>query len=422
MGEKLAIEGGTPVRTDPWPELYPGGLAYGEEEKQAVMEVVEAQSPFRYYGVKSLHKVDQLEEGFRKQVGVKHALAVGSGTTALSVALAALEVGPGTEVILPALMWVSDVCAVVNLRGIPVLAEIDDTWGLDPNDLESRITPRTKAIVAIHMAGSVADTPAILKVAERHGIPVLEDCSQAAGASIFGKQVGSMGAIATFSLQYNKNITTGEGGMIVTNDNDLYLRCTCYHDLGFGRDVDGVSRPLPSGFQTFGMGTRMDELRGAVGTIQIKRLPELVRQMRGHQQRIWGEIKDIKGIEPRRLVDPDGDSGANLAWMHESKEMADKFCEALKAEGIPAGGPPPELHQYRNMTNLLSKAAITTAGCPWSCPFNKESVMEYSADLLPRSNDILDRSLMVPMPPKLTEQDEEDFVRAFRKVAAALLE
>jgi len=177
MPQPLAIDGGTPVRTAPWPDFFPGGTEYGEEEKQAAIEVIEAQSPFRYYGTNLLNKVDKLEEAYARFVGSRFALATHSGSTALSAALAALGVGPGTEVIMPAFMWIADVNAVVHLRGIPVLAEIDESLNLDPNDLENRISPRTKAIIAVHMAGTPADMPAVLEVADKHGIPVLEDCS-----------------------------------------------------------------------------------------------------------------------------------------------------------------------------------------------------------------------------------------------------
>ncbi|NCO34765.1 MAG: aminotransferase class I/II-fold pyridoxal phosphate-dependent enzyme [Armatimonadetes bacterium] len=154
MSNTLAINGGTPVRTDPWPPMFPGGTAYGEEEKQAAIAVIDAQSPFRYYGTNPLKQVDQLEKEYREFLGVEHALAVGSGSAALIVALAALGVGPGTEVIVPGFLWVSDVNAIVLLRGVPVPAEVDDTLNLDARDLERRITPRTKAIIAIHMAGT----------------------------------------------------------------------------------------------------------------------------------------------------------------------------------------------------------------------------------------------------------------------------
>jgi len=400
--------------------MFPGGTAYGEEEKQAAIAVIDAQSPFRYYGTNPLKQVDQLEKEYREFLGVEHALAVGSGSAALIVALAALGVGPGTEVIVPGFLWVSDVNAIVLLRGVPVPAEVDDTLNLDARDLERRITPRTKAIIAIHMAGTAADMHTILEVANRHRVPVLEDCSQAAGASIGGRFVGSIGAISIVSLQYNKNFTTGEGGLIATGDNDLYRKCTCYHDLGFDRDIDGISKPLGSPYESFGFGTRMDELRGAVGVVQLRKLPGLVAKMNGHQQRIRGELEGLSGVTFRRLVDASGDSGAYLAWFNDTAESATTFREALQAEGIPASPPHGGLHQFRNLTNLLSKRPITTGGCPWDCPANADCNMEYSADMLPQTNALLDRASLIPLPPVVNDRDAEDVVTAFRKVRDAL--
>jgi dTDP-4-amino-4,6-dideoxygalactose transaminase len=421
MTDTLALNGGTPTRSAPWPDFFPGGTEYGEEEKRAAIEVIEAQSPFRYYGTNSLKKVDSLEEAYARYVGSRFALATHSGSTALSVALAALGVGPGTEVILPAFMWIADVNSVVHLRGIPVLAEIDETLNLDAGALESKITERTRAIIAVHMAGTPADMPTILKIADKHGIPVLEDCSQAAGASIDGAVVGSMGAIGTVSLQYNKNFTTGEGGMITTSDEDLFRRAISYHDMGFERDMQGISVPQDSPFETWGMGARMDEIRGAIGLVQLKRLPDIVKRMRGHQHRLREALGKTQGITLRRSPDTTGDSGSYFSWIHESTDAADAFVEAMKAEGIPVAPPHGGIHQYRYMSSLLKNAPVTTESCPWSCPFNAESPMSYSASMLPRSNELLDKSLMLSMPPRLTEQDVNDIIRAFRKVASQIL-
>ena len=420
MAESLAIDGGVPVRTAEWPPLIPGGSMYGEEEKRAAIEVIEARSPFRYYGIEPLGKVDRFEAAYARYVGTRFALATHSGSTALSVALAALDVGPGTEVIMPAFMWIADVNAVVHLRAVPVLADIDETLNLDPGDIERHITPRTQAIVAVHMAGTVADVPAIAEVAERHGIPVLEDCSQAAGARIAGRTVGSMGTVGAVSLQYNKNFTTGEGGMITTDDEEVLRRAVCYHDTGFERDIEGVSTGEGSLFETFGMGVRMDELRGALGLVQLGRLPGILEGMRRHQARLRETLGKTPGIRLRRIVDPDGDSGAYFSWIHESAEAAVRFTAALRAEGIPAGEPHGGIHQYRYMSNLLNKAPITTAGCPWTCPFNAESPMEYRAGMLPRSDDLLDRARILPLPAQLTDEDVDDVIRAFRKVSGAV--
>jgi dTDP-4-amino-4,6-dideoxygalactose transaminase len=421
MESVLAINGGTPVRTKPWLDMYPGGMLYDEEEVNAAIKVLKAQSPFRHYGIDPQFQVDAFEREMAEFIGTKHALGVASGSTALTVALGALGIGPGTEVIIPALMWVSVVNAVVHLRGVPVLCDIDNTWNMDPNRLESCITPRTKAIVVIHMAGTVADIEPICAIAQKHSLPILEDCSQAAGASIKGKKVGSFADIAMFSLQYNKNFTCGEGGMITTSNEDLYRKCISFQDVGFERDEDGLSVPKNAPFESFGVGCRMDEIRGAVGLVQLKKLPKTCEMMRKHQKKIKNALSDITDIKWRRIVDPDGDSGFCLGWSFENALLTKSFIEAMRKEGIPVSNPPGGVHQYRYITTLMSKKPVTTEGCPWSCPFNSESNMQYTPDMMPKSNEILDKSVMLTMPPLLTEEDEEDVIKAFRKVINEML-
>jgi 8-amino-3,8-dideoxy-alpha-D-manno-octulosonate transaminase len=401
--------------------MYPGGMLYDDEEVDAAVKVLKAQSPFRHYGIDLQHQVDRFEKAMAQFTGTKYALGVASGSTALTVALAALGIGPGKEVIIPGLMWISVVNSIVHLRAIPVLCEIDDTWNMNPQDLENCITERTSAIIAVHMAGTAADIISISNLAKEHNIPVLEDCSQASGASVNGKRVGSFGEIATFSLQYNKNITTGEGGMITTSNEELYRKCVSFQDVGFERDEDGISVPKNTPFESFGVGCRLDEIRGAIGLVQLRKLPETCKMMRGHQQNIKNALLKIPGIRWRRMIDAEGDSGYCLGWILENKNKVKPFLEAMQAEGIPVTTAPGGVHQYRYMTNLMSKIGVTTKGCPWTCPFNKESIVDFSTNTLPKSNDILDRSLMLTMPPLLTEQDEGDAVKAFKKVAGEIM-
>jgi len=179
--EKLAIDGGTPVRKTPLPLEYPGIHSMDEEEVNAAVRVLRSRSPFRYYGMDLQGEVQAFENEFASFLGITHCLATNSGTGALHCALAALGVGPGQEIIVPAYMWVSVVAAVVNLGAIPVLADIDDTFCLDPAAVEARITPRTAGIIAVHISGAPADIEAIHKVARRHELFLLEDCAQCAG-------------------------------------------------------------------------------------------------------------------------------------------------------------------------------------------------------------------------------------------------
>src|SRR5215471_3486573 len=262
--EALAIEGGKPVRTKPLPLEFPGVHCMNEEEEQAALRVIRSRSLFRYYGVNLQGEVEAFESEIKKFLGVSHALAVTSGTGALHVALSALGVGPGQEVIVPAYLWVSVVAAVVNLGAIPVLADIDETFTLDPMDVQRRITPKTTGMIVVHMSGAPADCPTLLQVAQQRKLFVLEDCAQCAGGSIGGKKVGSFGDMGIFSFQMNKNMSSGEGGCVVTNDRRLYQRAVACHDNGYARDADGRAIIDDLDLCLWGQGYRLDELRAAI--------------------------------------------------------------------------------------------------------------------------------------------------------------
>ena len=204
MGERLAIDGGTPVRTEPLPLEFPGVHHMGAEEVEAATRVVRSRSLFRYYGVDPQREVEAFESEFARFLGVPHVVAVSSGTAALGVALAALGVGPGQEIIVPAYMWVSVAAAVINRGAIPVLVDIDDTFCIDPKSLEERIGSKTTGIIVVHMSGAPADVKAIREVADRRGLFLLEDCAQCIGGSVNGQRVGTFGDMGVFSFQMNK--------------------------------------------------------------------------------------------------------------------------------------------------------------------------------------------------------------------------
>ena len=191
---------------------------YGELEKQALSNVIDTGTPFRYWGDGTPDKVKNFEEGFADYMGTRFALGVTSGTTALNSAIAALEVGPGDEVIVPAYSWWSDYTCVINAGALPVFADIDASFNLDPEDFERKITPRTKAVLAVHLIGGPCDMDPIMEIARKHNIKVLEDCAQCVGGAYKGKKLGSIGDIGIYSFQINKMISSGEGGAVVTND------------------------------------------------------------------------------------------------------------------------------------------------------------------------------------------------------------
>src|SRR5947209_5413589 len=230
----LAVDGGKPIRRTPLSAGYFGTQVYDDHEQNQLLEVLANRQPFRWYGPGSRPplKVATFEKELAARMQTRFALAVTSGTAALSTALAALGIGPGDEVILPAWTWYSCYNAIVLAGALPVFAESDKSLNIDPEDIEHRITPQTKAIMAVHLEGCPCDMDRILPIARKHGIKVLEDCAQSAGASYKGKPLGAIGDIAIYSFQLCKTITSGEGGCVVTGDPILFERACRFHDLG----------------------------------------------------------------------------------------------------------------------------------------------------------------------------------------------
>jgi dTDP-4-amino-4,6-dideoxygalactose transaminase len=427
---RLALDGGTPVRTEPLPWELPGAQWIGEEELELVSKVVKAKSPFRFYGFDLQNMVSTLETDWAKRYQRKHALGVNSGTSALHIALAAMDVGPGDEVLLPGYMWVSCMSAIVLLGAIPKLFDIDDTFTMCPNDLKKKIGPNSKAVLVVNISGAPGHIDQIAKIAKESNLKLLEDCAQTAGASFNGKPVGTSGDAAIFSFQLNKNMTSGEGGMIICDDDDLYQRCVAIHDLGYTRTPEGRLDSSNEQFQMWGLGCRMSELTGAMLLAQMRKVDKITAAMRTSKWKIRKAIEGIKGLSFRNIPDPEGDSGPFLITVYDDFDTCQRFTAALQAEGIK--GPPGSLtcipmtqwglHWYFNNPSLVKKRSITKDGFPWTHPAN-DFARDYSYDkgTLPVCDDLSNRSALLSISSILTDKDVEDIVTAFHKVAAVVL-
>jgi dTDP-4-amino-4,6-dideoxygalactose transaminase len=401
-----------------WPYEFPGINWIGKEEEKAVVDVVRKGSLFRYYGPQAPTYVAQLEEWARQFYGVQHALAVNSGTGALCTTMSALQIGPGEEVIVPAFLWVATVTALVQCNAIPVLCEIDDSFNLDAGDLRQKITSRTKLIVAVHMAGAPCDMGAIMSVANEHGVPVLEDCAQCNGGSFQGRKVGTFGKVGIFSLQINKNVTAGEGGLIVTEDDTLYKRLVATHDVGVPWENNAPNEA--SDVQFWGQGRRMGELAGSVANVQLRRLPDILTQMRASKQRIKKLLGDIPGVSFRRLTDPEGDTGPFLILRLQDETHARRATDSLK-ENVRNVWRLSEygLHIYHNIGALVKKVPLSPAGNPWSLPQNADGVRDYGKGACPTSDELFAKSILITIPSRLTRAQEKQMTEAIR---ASLLE
>src|SRR5256714_1200350 len=401
---RLARDGGQPARTRPKHPMFPGGMEVGDEELEALERVVRSRNLFRYYGVgDGPDEVAAFEREFAEQLGSRHALCVNAGSSALICALVGAGVGPGDEVIVPAYTWNATPNAVLATGAVPVLAEIDDSLTLDPADVEARIGPRTRAILPVHMRGAPADMRALVKLAREHGLVLVEDVCQAAGASFDGRRLGTFGDAGAFSLQFNKIITTGEGGVLITDRDDLLDLALDVHDCA-NSVRRGVGLPKYPGFNF-----RASELMGAVARVQLERLDGLLSRMRANHSRLRAQIAGLPGLTLRRANDDDGDAGIALVAYATDAARACDAVDALKAEGVLAmriyDPDTPDLHVYPYWAPVLE--AIERAGRP--------------APDCPRTLELLERSIHVDVSPLCDEQDLEEIAFAFEKVAKQVL-
>ncbi|WP_203568334.1 DegT/DnrJ/EryC1/StrS family aminotransferase [Aestuariimicrobium ganziense] len=409
---RLAINGGPKAVTDDLPEIYPGGMRIGEEEIAAVTDTLRTKRLFRFYGpVEGPSKVEAFEVAAAQVMGTKHALAVNSGTAALCIAMAALGIGPGDEVIVPAFTWVSSAAAATTVGAQPVVADVDESLTLDPTAIEARITDATKAIVVVHMRGVPADMDAILEVANRHGIPVIEDTAQAFGASYKGRRLGSMGTLGTYSLQFNKIITCGEGGLVVTNDTDLYERAQMFHDVAAIEELDRPDRFVATV-------SRMSELQGAVIGEQLKKLEPILADCRRHGRTIVERTADVVAAAGCRSAvenDPEGLAGISKIWLAPDAATAQWVAEALSAEGCEARAlftpSASDLHDASHWGPLHE-------GVSW----RGKSFREMDAAAWGRSDEILGRAIHIDVMPDLTDAQVDQVVEAVTRVFGAVAE
>jgi dTDP-4-amino-4,6-dideoxygalactose transaminase len=429
--EKLAIEGGDPVRAEPLPLECPGLQQMDEEEVEAAARVLRSRTLFRYHGVCAPQEVTALEKEFAAFMRTGYAVAVASGTGALHTALAALGVGPGQEVILPPYFWVSVVAAVVNLGAIPVLADMDDTFTLNPAAVEAAITPRTAGVIMVHMSGAPGNVEPVQAIARKHNLFLLEDCAQCAGGSVHGRNVGTFGNMGIFSFQVNKNMTCGEGGCIVTDDRRLYRRAFACHDMGYPRSDEGQGDMVfdEPETQLWGRGCRLDELRAAIARVQLRKLPATIAAMRRSKQRIRRALEASPDVQLRKLVDPAGDTGCFLITTYRDAATARSVNRALRAEGIlpwPRGASNIVmtdwgLHLYYHNTSLVKHTGADPLKSPWGLSENAGLARNYAKGACPYADSLFERSILMGIPSCLTERDEDDIIRAFQKVLGATL-
>ncbi len=370
----------------------PGIELIGEEEIAEVLEVMNSGFLSRYGPAddpRFLAKTHRLEEEVAALSGTRHALALsGGGSAALWIALLSLGVGAGDEVIVPGFTFVASISSVVYTGATPVLAEVDDTFDLDPVDVEAKITPRTKAIIVVHMLGAPAQMDALKAVADRHGIPIVEDCCQAFGATYRGRGVGSMGAIGAFSFNEYKTITCGDGGMVVMSDDELYERAFAMHDQGHA-PFRLESRYAPRPF--LGMNFRMTELPAAVLLGQLKKLDRIKAHLRENKAIVRDMLEEVPAIEYRRIDDPEGEIATHLVTTLPTPEIASAVAAEVGAITLDQSG----WHVYSKMNHLIEQRTVTGKGFPFDMPADDHPVPDYRPGALPRTDELLSRSISI---------------------------
>jgi len=390
-------------------------------EIRAIIEKENISSPHlaRYYGSRG-SKVKELEEYAKTLFGVQHALAVNSGTSALSAAYIGCGLGPGDEVIVPGYTFFATAAEVVAVKAIPVIAEVDDSLTLDPEDVERKITPQTKAVVPVHMVGNCSNMDAVMKIAKKHNLKVIEDNAQACGGKYKGKWLGTIGDAGCFSLSTFKITGAGEGGMVVTNDERIYVRATSYHDTAACWRPDRYAPERFPGELFCGQNYRMSELEGSVILVQLKKTKAQAERYNANMRRILSEVKRFKNVKPRRSNDPNGDVGNNLVFFAETPELAGKLAAALEAEGVHTwargGKTSRDWHIYAYWEHILEQKTATPEGCPFTCPYYKGKLPEYSVDMCPNTLDFVNRALNVSVDQWWNLEDCRDVAKAINKV------
>ncbi len=382
----------------------PGYELIGSEELAEIQDVFAHGGVLFRHGFDALrndcYKVRQFEREFAAKMGVKHALAVTSGTAALRVALAALGIGPGDEVITQSFTFVATLEAIIESRAMPVCAEIDTTLNMDPDDLLRKITPRTKAVVVVHMLGTPARLREIAEICRQKDLVLIEDTAWGCGGNLDGKSLGTWGDVGTYSFDFAKTMTTGEGGMVVFRDEDVWKKAAAWHDHGHENNP-AVPRWEDTRASS-GFNYRMMELQGAVGIAQLKKLSGVVEAQRKNRDSLWQAISDLPGIQPRAVPQGAYDTADALVFLVPDNSAALRCREELLAAGL--------------ATKILPEAYTWHFAGTWK--HMPELVAAHGGNLdtaFPQSNAILSRAVSLPVGVKLAEDVPSRARRAIEK-------
>lgn len=391
----------------------PGFEIFGAEERKEVEEVLETGVLFRYgfdRARKGRWKAREFEAELARRMGVGYSHLCSSGTAALSIALATCGIGAGDEVVIPPFTFLATVEAVIQAGAIPIFSEIDETLCLDPDSLESVITDRTRAIIPVHMCGSQARIEEIKAFCDRRGLALIEDACQAFGGTMGGKPLGTFGWMGCFSFDAVKTITCGEGGAVITDDRELYLKADAYSD--HGHDHRGTDRGA-EGHEILGCNYRISELNAAVGLAQIRKLDRILAIQRANKKAIKSAIADCPAVSFRHVPDEAGDSATFLTFMLPNEAAARRKAAALAAARVDGC-----FYWYANNWHYIRqwdhlKRLNGAARLPIHLMKDRP---DYGTLQLPRSDALMSRTISMQIKLAWTEEDIERRIQSMKAV------
>lgn len=391
----------------------PGFEFFGEEERKELNDVLATGILMRYGfdGPRKGHwKAKELEEAICKRFGCSYAQLTSSGTAALTTAMSALGIGYGDEVIMPSFTFVASFEAVLSIGAIPVLVDIDETLTLNPDAVRKAITSKTKCVMPVHMCGSMADLDALKSICKEHNLILLEDACQSIGGTYHGKALGTIGDAGTFSFDFVKTITCGEGGVVMTNNKDLYTKSDGYTD--HGHDHLGVDRGADL-HPFIGYNYRISELHAAVGLAQIKKLDQFLAIQKKNYTQLKNILSEIPEISYRSIPDPEGDSCTFLSWFLPTEEITRAVVAELKAQGILAGNfywYDNNWHYIRKWDHLKNSTTLNRLN-----PLQQEALLKLQTTDFAASDAIMSRCISTAI--SLTWSEEQVKEKAEKMVA-----
>ncbi|MDX9975965.1 MAG: DegT/DnrJ/EryC1/StrS family aminotransferase [FCB group bacterium] len=403
-------------------------FGFSESALARIREIVEGEDwgegPFlaNYYANVPETKVRAFERVAREVFGTRYAMGVSSGSAALHAAFVAVGVGPGTEVICPAVGFIATAAAVVMAGGVPVFCDVDESLHMDARKLAGLINGRTVAVAPTHVMGGVADMEPILAVAAEHSLAVVEDCAQSCGATYRGKHVGTLGDVGCFSISAYKIVGGGEGGLILTDGELIHERASQMCEAGGLWRPDRFAPPRYAGELFCGTNYRMSELEAAVDVVQLGKAREVVQRFNRVKRRVLSKLRPYREITPQKINDLDGEVGYTLRFYPESVELGRRIVDGLQAEGIASGmrgrNAAPDWHIYHDMYPVVLKGSATPDACASYCPHYRErgGNIEYHQGDCPVADDLFERVITIQLNQWYAEADCDALADAINRV------